>query len=316
MENNLQKYRIIEEIITGGSDRRFYRVAKDDKTYILIKDNNIADYVRILNHLSGIGIGVPELIEMETDKVVVEDLGRSSLYEIMKNHSPNWRDLYLMAIDELIRLQIDGRKDAPVDVYYDKEHIKWEQEYFKKFFLGQFCRITEKEIEDIEDEMGLFFKEISSMIKPVDNYLMHRDYQSQNIFIKNGRVRIIDFQSARIGPLTYDLASLLRDAYVKIDKNSESFMIEYYLRCLKQKGIKIEKDEFCRIYSLTAIQRNMQALGAFANLSLNKKKPHFKKFIPQAVKLLTAELENNNLNKLYGLIKKSIKKLNNCLKEG
>lgn len=316
IKNNLQKYRITEEIITGGSDRRFYRVKKNNKTYILIEDKNIADYVRMLNHLSGIGIGVPELIEMETDKVVVEDLGRSSLYELMKNQSTKWHNLYLMAIDELIKLQIDARRDAPVNRYYDREHIKWEQEYFQEFFLRQFCKLGEKEIAAIEDNLDHLYKETLEAIRPMNDYLMHRDYQSQNIFIKNGRIRIIDFQSARIGPLTYDLASLLRDAYVNIDKDAESFFIEYYLRCLKQKGIKIAKDDFCRIYSLTAIQRNMQALGAFANLSLNKKKPHFKKFIPRAVKLLTAELENNNLNKLHGLIKKSIKKLNNYLKEG
>lgn len=312
MEDKL-KYEIIEEITTGGSDRRFYRIVKEKKTYILIIDKNIGNYVKILRHLFNAGIGVPEIIEVGRDKVIVEDLGKDSLYELMKKNNTKWHNLYLMAIDELIKLQIDGRRDAAVNLYYDREHIKWEQEYFQEFFLRQFCRIAEEEIKDIEDEMELLFEEVSRAIKPLNNYLMHRDYQSQNIFIKNGRIRIIDFQSARIGPLTYDLASLLRDAYVNIDKNSELFLIEYYLKSLGERGIKIEKNEFIRIYSLTALQRNMQALGAFANLSLNKKKPHFKKFVPQAVKLLMPELQRNNLNKLYRLIKNQ---LNNCSIEG
>ncbi len=313
MVSRLQKYRIIEEIITGGSDRRFYRVEKDNKTYILIEDKNIKDYARILNHLSRAGVGVPELFETGVDKIVIEDLGTSSLYEIMKNHNTDWQKFYLMAIDELIRLQLDGRKDAPINVYYDDEHIRWEQEYFKEFFLGQFCQSTEKELKTIEDEMDFLYKELIRLIKPVNNYLMHRDYQSQNIFIKDGRIRIIDFQSARIGPLTYDLASLLRDAYVEIDKDSELFFIEYYLAHLEEQGIKIEKKEFLEIYRLTAIQRNMQALGAFANLSLNKGKLHFRKFIPHGLKLLQMGLAECQFKALLNLISKTIKQLNNCL---
>ncbi len=309
----VQKYRIIEEIITGGSDRRFYRVEKDNKTYILIEDKNIKDYVRILNHLSRAGIGVPELFETGVDKIIIEDLGTSSLYEIMKKHNTDWQKFYLMAIDELIKLQIDGRKDAPINLYYDDAHIRWEQEYFKKFFLGQFCQIPEKELKTIKDEMDYLYEELIRLMKPVNNYLMHRDYQSQNIFIKDNRIRIIDFQSARIGPLTYDLASLLRDAYVVIEKDSELFLIEYYLERLKERGINIAKDEFLKIYRFTALQRNMQALGAFANLSLNKKKFHFKKFIPHGIKLLKRGLTECKFNNLQKVIIKTIEQLNNCL---
>lgn len=305
MKNEFPKYRIIEEIITGGSNRRFYRIEKDNKTYILIEDKNIKDYVRILNHLSRIGVGVPELVEAKIDKATVEDLGRTSLYEIMKNHNTDWQKYYLMAIDELIKLQIDGRNDAPINLYYDDEHIRWEQEYFKEFFLGQFCQIPEKEIKTIEEEMDFLFEELIRLLEPVNNYLMHRDYQSQNIFIKDSRIRIVDFQSARIGPLTYDLASLLRDAYVEIDKDTELFFIEYYLARLEERGIKIEKNKFLKIYRLTAIQRNMQALGAFANLSLNKKKPHFKKFIPHGLELLKRGLYECKFNNLLKVINKT-----------
>ena len=122
------------------------------------------------------------------------------------------------------------------------------------------------------------------------------------LYIKNNRIRIIDFQSARIGPLTYDLASLLRDAYVDIDERTEEYLIFYYLDCLKKMGIEILKEKFLKIYSLTAIQRNMQALGAFANLSLNKNKTQFKKFIPRGLELLKLELRKSRFKKLFQII--------------
>ncbi len=306
------EYEVIEKIITGGSDRRFYRVRKGKKTYIFIEDKNIKDYVKILNHLFQTGIGVPELIEFNDNYAVVEDLGKNSLYDLMRKQCRDWLQLYKKAIDELVKLQIDGYKNAPVNNYYDGEHIKWEQDYFKQFFLKQFCKIPDDKICEIEEDLNLLHRRVIEAITPISNFLMHRDYQSQNIFIKNSKIRIVDFQSARIGPLTYDLVSLLRDAYVNVDGKSEEYLIEYYLTGLKKKGINITKNHFCEIYRLTGIQRHMQALGAFANLSLNKNKIHFKKFIPRGLELLDIELNDFGFHRLCSLIL-TIKQLINCL---
>lgn len=303
----LSGYEFIEEIITGGSDRRFYRIKKGKKTYILIEDKNIKDYVKILNHLSCAKIGVPELVDFTDNYAIVEDLGKNSLYQLMCRRNPDWIKFYKKAIEELAKLQIDGYKNAPVKSYYDSEHIKWEQDYFKHFFLKQLCKVSDEKIDEIEEDLNLLHKKVVQTIKPMSNFLMHRDYQSQNIFIKNGKIRIVDFQSARIGPLTYDLSSLLRDAYVNIDTKSEKMLIEYYLNFLHKRGIKIPKENFFEAYRLTAIQRHMQALGAFANLSLNKNKIHFKKFIPHGLELLIKELKNSefqNFRKIVSKIKK------------
>lgn len=308
----LSEYKIVEEIITGGSDRKFYRIKKDKKTYILIEDKNINDYVKILRHLLSIGVGVPKLIEVKKDYAIVEDLGNDSLYSLMCNGCKDWIKFYKKSIDELVKLQVDGYKNAPVNNYYDSEHIKWEQDYFKQFFLKQFCNIPDEKICEIEGDLNLLHKKVVEAVKPISNFLMHRDYQSQNIFVKNGRIRIVDFQSARIGPLTYDLASLLRDAYVRIDRKNENILITYYLSCLEKKGMKITKEKFFEIYQISSIQRHMQALGAFANLSLNKGKEHFKNYIPRALELLNAELKDSEFHRLHNLVS-SIKQLNNCL---
>ncbi len=291
----LSGYKIVDEIATGGSDRKFFRVEKNGIFYILIVAKKIDNYIKILNHLYKIGIAVPELIYAKDNLVVVEDLGKVSLYIMLKKKNRDWLNFYEMAIDELVKFQVYGYPDAPVSDFYDYEHIKWEQDYFKTYFLGQFCKISRTEITIIDDELKTLRNLVYDTTRPISNFLMHRDYQSQNIFIKKGKIRIIDFQSARIGPLTYDLASLLRDAYVKIDRETEHQLIAYYLKCLKKAGIEINRKFFLKVYQLTAIQRNMQALGAFANLSLNKGKVHFRKHIPNGVGLLKRGLKETNL---------------------
>ncbi len=298
----LSKYEIVEVINTGGSDRKFFRVKKGNTTYILIEDPNIEQYIKILNHLYQKDVGVPEMIISQSNRAIIEDLGRDSLYDFMHNKKSDYQRFYKLAIEELIKLQIDGYKDAPINLYYDEEHIKWEQDYFKNFFLKQFCKVSVQKLEEAEDDFKLLLENVVESIKPIANFLMHRDYQSQNIYIKNNKIRIIDFQSARIGPLTYDLASLLRDAYVDIDEKTEEYLIFYYLSCLKKRRIEISEGKFLKIYSLTAIQRNMQALGAFANLSLNKNKTQFKQFIPRGLELLRLGLRKTRFRKLFQIV--------------
>jgi aminoglycoside/choline kinase family phosphotransferase len=297
-------YRIIEEITTGGSDRRFFRCRKNNKTYIIIRDNNIENYVRLQKHLLKKNVGVPRLyrIDRKMNLALVEDLGKNTLYKLVTEKKKNIVPLYQRAIRELIKLQVDGFKNVPITVHYDYKHIRWEQEYFKEFFLSQYCNLSNKKLRTLDSDFELLAQKLLYITKPISNFLMHRDYQSQNIHIKKNRIRIIDFQSARIGPPSYDLAALLRDAYVNITKALENQLIQYYHICVQKKQIVLEKKRFRESYKLTGLQRNMQALGAFANLSLNKYKPHFKQYIPRGLILLHSGLKNSEFKKLNHII--------------
>ncbi len=282
-------FQIIEEINTGGSDRKFYRCRDKNRTFILIQDKEIGRYVALQKHLYKNKIAVPELYWYDIDKNIagVEDLGRDSLF-----NEQGKLQYYYQAIDELIKLQIDATENAPTDFYYDAEHIRWEQEYFKSFFLNQFLGLESKRIDSIQTELDDIAQNLLKMLKLMGGFLMHRDYQSMNLYIKKGRIRIIDFQSARIGPLGYDLASLLKDPYVRLSHNQEFELFDYYLDRLKRRGIKYRRQDFLRHYQYTGFQRIMQALGAYANLWLNKGKEWFKQFIPTALQSLQESLKS------------------------
>lgn len=293
------EYKVIEKIDQGGSDRIFYRCLKGKQTYILVWDLHVQRYVKLQKHLRDRGIAVPKIhwVNEKAHLILIEDLGRDSLFCLFRKKRSVDR-LYRHAIEELVKFQLDGWKGAPVREKYDHAHVKWEQEYFKKHFLTSLCKVSAKTVRSLDTEFGSLADEFIRCAKPWTNFLMHRDYQSQNIYVKAGAIRIIDFQSARIGPFTYDLASLLRDPYVGISRATEQKLIDYYLLRLKKRRINIKKREFMHLYHLSCLQRNMQALGAFVNLSLNKEKLHFKQYIPRGVALLRRGLKDSRFTKL------------------
>ena len=136
---------------------------------------------------------------------------------------------------------------------------------------------------------------------------MHRDFQSQNIYFKDGAVRYIDFQTATRGLMQYDAVSLLKDAYVVLDDRQREELLHFYLDTLiSEWRLAIDRDAFVRIFHLAGLQRNMQALGAFAYLSMDKGKTAFAAHIPAALSYLTAALrEITEFPLLSGLVEKA-----------
>ncbi|UCF70388.1 MAG: phosphotransferase [candidate division WOR-3 bacterium] len=296
-------YELLDEITGHGSERRFFRCRKESVMSVMVYDQNLEQHLVLQRHLAQRKIAVPQVFWSSiADKIMVqEDLGPLSLYELCKNGNIRM-DIYKKAIDELVRLQFDGREGAPIKCRYDTDHIRWEQEYFRNHFLIEYCGLTPDETAALESDFGDLAVAIMEASGPLDGYLMHRDYQSQNIYLKEDRIRLIDFQSARIGPLPYDLAALLRDAYVEIQPVHEETLRAYYYEKIKARGVGIDTQDFVHCYELIALQRSMQALGAFANLSLNKKKPHFAHFIPRGLELLERGLNEKSFTKLKRVV--------------
>ena len=296
-------YKLTQRLDQGGSERQFFRAMKDAHTVVVVYDREIEPYIELYHHLFANGIPVPKVHHYDVDEkyMIQEDLGEESLFALSTKDEEFTR-VYKPVIDVLIKLQLDGRPSTPVTCTYDQDHIRWEQEYFRDFFLIQYCGLSKAELSGLELDFHNLAGRVLNLTAPISDYLMHRDFQSQNIYLKDGKIRVIDFQSARIGPLTYDLAALLRDAYVRIDTEQEREFVQYYINGVGERGIDISKDDFWSAYEFTCLQRNMQALGAFANLSLNKGKPHFQQFIPRGLELLKYGLRGKNFKTLETIV--------------
>lgn len=286
-------------VLPGGSDRKFYRIGKTDTLIIMVAptEREVEEYIQIQEHLLHHGIAVPEIyaVDMEGRMVLMEDVGTESLCEIVRSMSDSEavEELYGSVLRMLIRLQISGTDDikecTPVfERVFDYGVLRWESDYFQSEFLEGFCGCPPKETEKLEED----FEKLATLLAAEPRYFMHRDFQSTNIFRKEGRIRIIDFQSAHRGMLSYDLAALLRDAYVELSPQRRNALFHRYYALLREHtDVYGNEEAFRRVYALTAIQRNMQALGAFSFLSMTKGRGWFAKAIPRGFALLREGLE-------------------------
>lgn len=288
-------------IAGGGSDRCFYRIQAPDTSYILMvfptAKQEVATFIDVGTFLLAAGIGVPKIFAVDSGKrmVLLEDLGDDSLYRrIRKAGSPAAvAALYQQALVFLAEMQVRtsscfARSHYLKNRSFGYEALRWETDYFMDCFVEQFCGMPVCHERSLETEFNRLALELDREPK----YFMHRDFQSQNIHFKNGIVKVIDFQTATRGLLQYDLASLLKDAYVEPAAAAVDNLLAFYLDLLTdQWKLEIDPEAFIRIFHLAGLQRNMQALGAFAFLSRHKGRKAFAKHIPAGLRLLQQALK-------------------------
>jgi len=276
------------KILHGGSDRIFIRV-KEPKNFVILKDYDeiqFISYIKIGKFLNKRKLGAPEIYfyDFKNKIAIVEDIGDNSVLKIYKKDTEK---LYTKIIDFLIKLQFSAKKGfmnlgLKRKKIFDYDSLRWETEYFKKEFLINFLKIDNEKLKNLDRD----FDKLAKTCDKIPKLFMHRDFQSTNIFIKNKKIRITDFQTVHIGPFTYDLSSFLEDPYVKLNNRLKEKLLKYYFYRVKRKFKGLSYDEFYHFYLLTSMQRLMQALGAYAFLSLKKNKKWFKKFVKPGLKNL------------------------------
>jgi aminoglycoside/choline kinase family phosphotransferase len=177
------------------------------------------------------------------------------------------------------------------DLILEKE-CRYFVDAFLKGYLGMDIRF-----KDLEGEFSAL---ADRTLKFPLNGFMHRDMQSRNIMVKNHRFYFIDFQGGRLGPIQYDLASLLIDPYVKLPRAVQDTLLRFAVETLSP-VIGVDPHNFLYRYKYCAITRNLQILGAFGFLSRIKKKTYFEKYIPTAVRSLKHNLYDLDNIELAGL---------------
>jgi N-acetylmuramate 1-kinase len=294
----------IKPIEKGGSDRKFYRIdCATDQKLILVKYNLDREenrhYVEIAQFLDSHRIRVPKIYFHDPVEglIWIEDLGERDLYSYRHE---SW--LVRRAFCESALDQIEKLHSLPEAVCAEmKEHLpaefnaalyRWEQNYFFRNCLGRYFNIGESKRKELATLSGL--REIPKQLATLPRVLVHRDFQSQNIIIQNGQANLIDFQGMRPGLAHYDLASLLYDPYVDVAEAERAELIAYYRGRQLENGITIDGD-FNLTLRLCAIQRLMQALGAYGFLGLVREHENFLQYIPRAVRSLrhiVAKIDN------------------------
>lgn len=289
-----------------GSDRRFVRIHLAGGSSLMVvlpgteDSSGLAEAVscfRIGSHLYAHDVPVPEIYGFDeaTGIVLFEDLGDILLYDLVRQKSIFSDDVmqrYREVLFVLAHMQTKGRDGFDPSYCYDTPSYDRELmlERESGYFLNALCRDL-LEIKRFPEGLSDEFQRLASRAaEEPAGYLLHRDFQSRNIMLSDKRVRVVDFQGARFGPLGYDLASLLIDPYVSMPQTMQDELAEYYVT-LQRRNIPLDRDQFIEGYYYMALQRNLQILGAFAFLSQKKGKTFFRAFLLPTLEFLHAHLE-------------------------
>ncbi len=272
----------VELASADASFRRYFRLTKDDKSFILMDASKELDalqpFIKITKLLLGVEVRAPQIYLQNLKKgyLVIEDFGDTNLLDIL--NEKNYQTLYKLAIDEIISMQ----KIDPIDLpLYDKTFLKQEMELMSEWFLQKFLsrQIEPEDVTMLEDALELISTEV---LKQPQGFFVHRDFHSRNIMsIDEESLGVIDYQDAMNGALTYDLVSLLRDLYIYFDPKSIEELALYFR---DKKGLSVSDAEFIRWFDFMGLQRHIKVLGIFARLYKRDGKSAYLNDLPLTLK--------------------------------
>ena len=287
--------------LTGdASDRRYFRIiAPDGRTAVLALHTEAIDidslpFANVARLLQQVPLPVPAILGHSNPLGIVElqDLGDVTLQAHLGAATPaEHAALYREAVALIERLQRRGGElgpgapaagtgYTPYSIAFDVEKLTWELGFFERHFLAAFrgAALGDDDRNALGEEWLTIARELSSEPR----VLCHRDYHSRNLMLHGGSLHIIDFQDARMGPDTYDLASLLRDSYVDISEREVDELIAYFLALKGATGAG-DVAEYRRRFDLMALQRNLKALGTFGYQTTTRRNPVYIQYIPRTL---------------------------------
>lgn len=299
---NSQEFEVFP-LAGDASARKYYRVVSDNTSWVLMqwepfKDDGNYPFLSVLQHFKRNNVAVPEVKAKapELGFVLLEDLGDLTLErKFWENQNQSLAEpYYKQTIDELAKIHYAASKDqspcTAFKIQFDTEKLLWEMNYARTNLLEGICQIQFNETESTA--LKQIFTDICETLHREPKFIAHRDYHSRNVMIKLGHVRIIDFQDARMGPIQYDLVSLLRDSYVNLDEELAQRLINYYLAKRADYGLPaIAQDKFFDVYELQTIQRCFKACGSFASFYMSRQDRRYLKYISKTLQTVRQSLE-------------------------
>lgn len=285
----------IEVASADASFRRYFRIRSDRQVHptVILMDapppqEDVRPFVDIASRLWKAGVNVPQVLAADVDAgfLALTDLGNTTYLSILDSN--NARSLYEGAWQSMVRFQLSAdTRSLPA---YDRTRLVNEMALFPEWYCGRHKNavLTDDERNDLEKVFGLLADDALAQ-SPV---LVHRDYHSRNLMQVDAALAeragwpagpgILDFQDAVTGPATYDLVSLLRDAYIEWDKDQVLDWVIRYWELARKAGVPVVGDpaEFYRQFEWMGLQRHLKVLGIFARLYHRDGKSGYLKDLP------------------------------------
>lgn len=274
----------VEPIDKGGSGRSYARVNCDGAVplvfmaYTEARPDNAA-FLAVSEFLAELGVAVPQIVAKDVPRRLlwIEDLGADDLWAHRTDEWQARRALYRKALVEVAKIHRLGAASIGLQPPFDEALYFWEQEYFVEQYLRRFSGAPAGEIDGLL--AGEEMRDLRVGLAALPRSLVHRDFQSENVMVRDGEVYLIDYQGLRLGRPEYDVASLLYDPYVPMAESERGELLRMYAEIAKVEG---GYDAWLDVFYRCAAQRLMQALGAYGKLGVGDGKAGFLKHIPVA----------------------------------
>ncbi len=304
----------VDPIEKGGSGRKYYRLATGaDSSMIVVKYSpertENRKFVDLATFLDGAGVRVPRIFlhDAEAGLIWMQDLGSEDLWSLRDEPWAVRGAAYRSSIDAVFALHSEATRafeasPVSVELEFDAALYRWEQGYFVEHCLGGVFGLGAEELARCAElpVMGAMAERLATEPR----VLVHRDFQSQNVLVSEGRAWLIDFQGLRPGLAQYDLASLLYDPYVTLTDGERTELLAYYRDLAAGRGVAVDGN-FEEIFWMCAAQRLMQALGAYGFLGLQRGQPEFLASVPTARRSLTEVVARiEGMNELSQILEK------------
>lgn len=280
----------VARVAGDASFRCYYRVETAQNRFILMDappdKEDSAPFLDIARFLARHGVPVPQVLQVRLEQgyLLLEDFGDMTFLEALRQQL-DAKPLYQAAIQTLLAIQatpIDGSCIAHQRLF-DREMLRRELALFTDWYIEK-IRETPITAADRQQFDAVFTLLLDSILEQ-PTVFVHRDYHSRNLMWQQGRVGVLDFQDAVVGPITYDLASLLRDCYVAWPADFRTEMITLWLDGARTRlgYTPAEGQAFQQAFDWMAIQRNLKAIGIFGRLSRRDGKHGYLADIPRTM---------------------------------
>ena len=305
--------------LTGdASDRRYFRVLLDPAESVVLALHTgpivfaTMPFATVGSLLRRMDIPAPTVLGYSDPLgiIALQDLGDVTLQAHVGTASVTAHTaLYREAVALIHQLQTQGRQFAvagtvPYTIAFDVEKLTWELNYFAKYFLAGYRGISLSTSEHavLTDEWAQMANDLAAERRVV----CHRDYHSRNLMVHDGRLYMIDFQDARLGPDTYDLASLLRDSYVDISERERDDLVTYFLTLSRIDDLV----EFRRRFDYMSLQRNIKALGTFGFQASARAITTYIQYMPRTLQAVRENLtKHDRFARLHDLLAVHVEEL-------
>ena len=281
-----------------ASFRRYFRVTLDDGTTRIVMDAPPANedcrpWLQVQQLFRAAAVHVPEVLAQDLERgfLLLSDLGEKTYLQAL--NADNAAPLYADAIAALVRIQQASRPGMLPD--YDAALLRRELELFPEWFLAKHHQIALSAAE--RQGLAAVFDRILAVNLAEPKVFVHRDYHSRNLMCSDGSAAgnpgIIDFQDAVFGPISYDMVSLLKDAYIEWDEDLALDWLVRYWEAARKAGLPVAADfgEFFRDYEWMGVQRHVKVLGIFARLFHRDGKDGYLKDLPLVARYLRKACE-------------------------